>query len=150
MKKITFGLVIIWLLTGCAAMQLEQPQISIIGFRPVSSSGLNAMFELDIRISNPNSITLPIAGMSYEFAVNDAGLLKGVSNAIDPIPPYSSQDIKLQLSANLLSAPKLLYSLLKSPGDFVHYSFTTKVDLQGPLPSFRLVEDGKIAIGGNR
>ncbi|WP_083608131.1 LEA type 2 family protein [Teredinibacter haidensis] len=147
MKRLLVAVFFLCVLSGCASMQLEQPQVSIIGFSPVKTSGLEALFELQVRIANPNGIPLPIQGMSYEFAINDTGLLRGVSNNIDTIPAYGSQDIALQLSANLLSAPKILYNLLKKPNQKIHYAFKTKIDLKGALPSIRLVEEGELPVG---
>lgn len=144
MRKLFSVTLLFCLLSACASMQLEQPQVSVIGFKPLSASGLDAIFELDVRIANPNNIALPVQGMSYEFAINDTGLLRGVSSQIGNIPAYGSRDITLQISTSLFSAPKILFNLMKDPAQKIHYTFTTKLDLAGVLPTIRLVEKGVI------
>lgn len=144
MRKLFSVTLLLVFLSACASMQLEQPQVSVIGFRPVTANGLDAVFELDIQIVNPNGMALPVRGMSYEFAINGTGLLHGVSSQIGDIPAYGKRDVTLQISASLFSAPKILYNLMKDPDQKIHYTFTTKLDLAGVLPTFRLVEDGTI------
>jgi len=129
-------------IAACASFKLDQPQITVLGFAPVKSSGMKALFELQIRIANPNGIDLPVSGMSYELAINDTKLLQGVSSKIPTIPAYGSQDVTLSMEANLFSAPKLLFGLMNKPGEDIHYSLSTKIDLQGAWPSFRIVEQG--------
>ncbi|WP_045858507.1 LEA type 2 family protein [Teredinibacter purpureus] len=134
------------LLCSCSTLELEQPQVSITSISPPKTQGMEALIDLHMRISNPNGIPLPLKGMSYELAINDTGLLKGVSSTIANIPAYGSKDFTVQLSVNLFSAPKLLYSLMKNPQQHIRYSFTTKIDLQGLLPSFYLVDEGQLPL----
>lgn len=136
-------------LSGCATLNLEAPRVSVVRIAPVKSTGMEALFELDVRISNPNGIDLPIRGMSYQVAINGTDLLEGVSGNIPTIPAYSSETVTLSLGANMLSAPKILYSLMKNPSDEIRYSFSTKVDLVGALPSFRLVDEGSLPMGAS-
>jgi len=136
------------LLVGCSTLQLDQPQVSVIGFKPARTNGLDAVFELDLRISNPNGITLPIRGISYEFSINNAALLRGVSNNIGDIPSYGSKDVSVQISTSLFSAPKLVMELIKQPSQEISYQLTTKLDLVGALPTLRVVESGSIAANG--
>ncbi len=140
-NRICFFLLMI-LISGCASLRLEQPQVSLIGFSPVKSSGMETQFALNVRISNPNSIDLPIKGMSYQFSINGADLLQGVSNSIPTIPAYGSEDVTLNMTVSLLSAPKLLYSLMNKQGEEVKYAFTAKIDLSGMLPAFTIRESG--------
>ncbi|SMF06008.1 LEA14-like dessication related protein [Alteromonadaceae bacterium Bs31] len=129
-------------LCACASMKLEQPQVSIIGFSPVTTQGMEAQFAADIRISNPNSFDLPIEGMSYQLSINGTDLLHGLSNNIPTIPAYGSERVTLDMSVSLLSAPKLFYSLLKNKGEDINYAFTAKIDPKGMLPSFTIKESG--------
>jgi len=130
------------LLVSCASLHIEEPQISVIEFVPVKTTGLNSEFELTILITNPNSIDLPIKGMSYTFSINDIGLLKGVAKDIPTIPAYDSAEVTLTLSADMFSASKLLFNFLNKPNKELRYAFTSKIDPAGMLPSFTLTESG--------
>lgn len=129
-------------LTACATLNLEPPQIALTSITPASSGGLDTSFNIGLRISNPNGVSLPIKGMSYKIALNGAQVLQGVTNQIPRIPAYGTENVTVTVGANLLSAPKLLSSLMKNPNQRIRYDFSTKIDLEGPLPGFNVVETG--------
>ncbi|ABD80836.1 LEA type 2 family protein [Saccharophagus degradans] len=131
------------LISGCATLNIEQPKVSVTRLAPASSgSSLGTLFEIDLKIANPNGVALPIKGMSYSLAINGAELLFGTSNQIPTIPAYGSETVTLQVEANLLSAPKLFLALNKSKT--LDYTFKTKIDLSGPLPTINVVESGTL------
>lgn len=131
------------LTSGCATLNIEQPHISVTRLAPAQSgSSFGSLFEIDLKITNPNGVVLPIKGMSYSLAINGAELLFGASNQIPAIPAYGSETVTLQVEANLLSAPKLFLALNKATK--VDYTFKTKIDLSGPLPTINVVENGTL------
>lgn len=82
------------LISGCATLNIEQPKVSVTRLAPASSgSSLGTLFEIDLKIANPNGVALPIKGMSYSLAINGAELLFGTSNQIPTIPAYGSETV---------------------------------------------------------
>lgn len=131
------------LTSGCATLNIEEPRIALTRLAPAQSgSSFGTLFEIDIKITNPNGIALPIRGMSYSLGINGAELLYGTSNQVPAIPAYGSETITLQVEANLLSAPKLFLALNKASR--IEYALKTKIDLSGPLPTLNLVESGTL------
>lgn len=129
--------------SGCATLNIDEPHIALTRLAPAKSgSSFGTLFEIDIKITNPNGIALPIKGMSYRLDINGAELLYGTSNQIPSIPAYGSETITLQVEANLLSAPKLFLALNKATS--ISYALRTKIDLSGPLPTLNLVESGTL------
>lgn len=141
MKKL-LAVSLLILLGGCATLNMEPPQIALTSITPASSGGLDTSFNIGLRISNPNGVSLPIKGMSYKIALNGAEVLQGVTNQIPRIPAYGTENVTVTVGANLLSAPKLLSSLMRNPDQRIRYDFSTKIDLEGPLPGFNVVETG--------
>lgn len=139
-KLLATGLLIF--LAGCATLNMEPPQIALTSITPASTGGLDTSFNIGLRISNPNGVSLPIKGMSYKIALNGAQVLQGVTNQIPRIPAYGTENVTVTVGANLLSAPKLLTSLMRNPDQRIRYDFSTKIDLEGPLPGFNVVETG--------
>ncbi len=131
---------------ACESIQLTPPQVSVLKIRPSNSGGFDLEFFIDLKISNPNSIALPVNGMSYSISLNNAKVLQGVSNSIPTIPAYGSQYVTVSISSNLLSAPKLLVNLLKNPSSTIQYELNGKIDLEGLLPSFNIVEKGEVPL----
>lgn len=133
-------------LSSCASLKLEKPQISLVEFIPKPIKGLEAEFDVVLKINNPNAIALPLQGMSYQIALNGDSLLKGVSNNLPTIKAYGEERITLTISTSLISAPKIVLKLLNNPGKDIRYQFKSKLDLKGMLPSFTIVEEGILPI----
>lgn len=141
MKKLLSASLLIFL-SACATLNMEPPQVAVTSITPASATGLSTSFDVGLRISNPNSVSLPIKGMSYKIALNGAQVLQGVTNQIPRIPAYGTENVTVTVGANLLSAPKLLSALLNNSDQRIRYDFTTHIDLEGPLPGFDVVESG--------
>ena len=57
------------LLQGCASLtqDLDPPKVSLTSFRALPSEGGAPRFEITLRVINPNTQTLDIAGISYSI-----------------------------------------------------------------------------------
>lgn len=135
-------------LSACATFNLQPPQLTLLEIAPVSAGtrGLDLSFNIRLRVANPNAIPLPIKGMSYTLALNGADVLQGVSNNIPRIAAYGSEEVTLTIGTNLLSAPKFLLGLLRKPNQEIRYELQSKIDLDGPFPTFNVVETGLVPV----
>lgn len=133
-------------LGSCATLHLEKPYVSLVDFKPRPISGLEAAFDITLKVKNPNSVSLPLSGMTYEIALNGASLLKGATGNLPTIPAYGEETIQLSLSTSLLSAPKIVLALLNKPEEEIRYQFKSRLDLKGVLPSFNIVEEGVLPL----
>lgn len=138
---IIFGILI---LSSCSTLKLDPPSVSVLNIRPQHGGGLNFSVQIGLKISNPNSVALPIKGMSYALALNDVEVLQGVSNDIPTIEAYGSENVNLTLSTSLFSAPKLLMDLAKNPQNAFHYELKGKIDMANFMPNFNFSEKGTL------
>ncbi len=132
-------------LNGCATMRLETPQLSITNIEP-AGSGQGALFTLRLQLINPNSVALPIKGMSYQVSINGVDLLRGASGDIPSIPAYGTSEFTVPVTANLLAAPRLFMLLSNTSTQQLDYAITAKVDLTGPWPSQQISERGTLKL----
>lgn len=133
-------------LSSCATLHLEKPYVSLVNFSPRPINGFEAAFDITLKVKNPNSVALPLSGMTYEIALNGESLLKGATGNLPTIPAYGEDEIQLSISTSLLSAPKILLSLLNKPSTDIRYQFKSRLDLKGMLPSFNIVEEGVLPV----
>lgn len=151
-KKFVVSLAILaWmiLMAGCATLDpdYEEPTVTLSSFRALPSEGMVPSFEIGLQVINPNPGTLNIQGVVYTIALEGHELVKGVGKDFAPIEGYSSGDIKLTASANLLSGLRFISGMVRKPGEAVEYEFKAKLDLGGIYPSIRLSEKGELNMG---
>ena len=137
---------IILALSGCASLQLEKPHVALVNFTPRPLDGLEAQIDIVLRITNPNAMALPLAGMNYQIALNGEPFLSGVSNNLPTIKAYGEETVAVTVSTSLLSTSKIILKLLNSANKDIRYQFKSTLDLKGMLPSFNIVEEGLLPI----
>lgn len=149
LKLIVLSMIILNL-SSCATMHLQKPHVSLVNFSPRPINGFEAAFDITLKVQNPNSVSLPLSGMTYEIALNGDSLLKGATGNLPTIPAYGEDEIQLSISTSLLSAPKILLNLLNKPNTDIRYQFKSRLDLKGILPSFNIVEEGVLPINSGK
>lgn len=135
-------LFLLCIINSCATLKLETPQVSLINIKPYTHQGMG--FDIELNIANPNSIALPVSGISYQMKINGTSLLQGVSNQVSTIPAYGSVPVRISTSISILSAPKIFLNLMQNKNQKLSYELSTKIDLEGLLPSFRVVSKGEL------
>jgi len=136
------------LLSSCALLDpaYEKPAVHLVRIEPLSSSGFEQRFRVDLKIINPNSSGLSVSGMSYTLKLNGEKVVKGVAGEIAEIPPFSETVVQVEASTNILAGLRLISSLLNKPGRELHYELATKLRSGWwPVP-INIVESGEIAL----
>jgi LEA14-like dessication related protein len=88
---------------GCATMSgVEAPSVSLAGLRIAEVKGLEAVFEVDLRVLNPNKTPLNIQGIDCDMAFNERHLARGVANPRKEIPAYGSGVVTVSIYASML------------------------------------------------
>ena len=147
----TTSILVLWLFTvyGCATItsQLDPPKVTLESFRNIPTEGGAPRFEIKLRISNPNTQTLDIAGISYSVELLDRELVSGVTNEIPVIEGYSEEVVTLEAGLQLFQLLRLLTSLGTTTTDALQYRFSAKIDFNGFVPTQRIEETGEINLG---
>lgn len=135
--------------SGCASLlpSLEKPAVQVESLQLLESTGVSQRLQIGLRISNPNSRSLPIKGMSYRMSLNGFDLVRGVTDSVPEIAPYSETLILLNASTDLVSTVRLMNNLLNTRTDKLEYRLSAKIDLKGFAMPLNIVESGNVALG---
>lgn len=135
------------LLGGCAAMQpyAETPRVSLVSIKPLDMQMLEQRFVLELRILNPNSVAIPVSGLSYALEINQREFAYGVSQQAVSIPPYGEALLQVEVVSNLLNVMRQLQQLGDSPGDGgLEYRLHGKIGLADRLRGLPFDYSGKL------
>jgi len=85
-------------LAGCGGLfpTLESPRINVVNVTPKDIKLFEQVFDLELRVQNPNEAALPIHGLSFELEVNDRRFATGVSNEKVTVEGFSSRVIHVE------------------------------------------------------
>ena len=126
----------------------EEPSVALTSFRALPSEGAVPMFEVGLRIINPNPQDLALAGIVYTISLEGKELVKGVGKDFPVIEAYSQEDINISASVQLLAGLRLISGLMKNQGDSLSYEFEAKLDLKGIYPTIYVTETGNFNMAG--
>lgn len=91
------------LLTACAHpfARVQSPSVSVAQFQLLDAKVLEQRYRLQLRIQNPNSFALPIAGMHYRLFLNGVEFARGVSNQSVNIPAFSERTMEVDMVSTI-------------------------------------------------
>lgn len=136
------------LLSACATVmpQLDPPKISVDSVESIPSAGGAPRFKILLRVINPNTQELDIAGISYGIEIMGEEVISGVTSDVPLIAGYSEQVVTLEAGLQLFQVVRLLTSLGKAQGDALEYRFLAKIDFNGLVPTQRVEETGELTL----
>ena len=103
----------ILLLAGCAGLgkQLEPPRISLAHIQPQQFTGLEAVFQIQLRVFNTNDIDLNVKGIEADLAINGKPFATGVSKAAVKIPAFDTALVPVTIYSSVLDIVKGFHGL---------------------------------------
>lgn len=150
MRRILQTIIVITLaalLSACAAFSPydEAPAVTVTSFGPApDTESTGPVFRVGLRVINPNSIELPLVGMSYRVELQGQRVLTGAANELPVVPAYGSADFTVDLSPDLLGGLRLIGDLMANPTDTFDYLFVARLDVGGWLPNIEVEESGEL------
>lgn len=148
-KYASIMMMLLVLLSACAswAPGYEKPQINVTSFALApDSNGLAPRFLIGLQIINPNRQALPLQGMSYSVEVEGNRILSGAEPDLPRVAGYSSADIIIEASPDLLGSARLLNQLLSGQQQTLNYLFKARFDIGSLLPYVTLEERGEFGL----
>ena len=135
-------------LAGCSSMKpnFETPTVTVSSFKTLPSDGMMPAFEIGLRVINPNSIDLPLRGVSYTVSLDGNDVIKGVGNDLPVIEAYGEGEFKLTASADVFAGMRLFTDLIKSKKDTFDYEVEAKLDVGAFTPAIRVKDGGQISL----
>lgn len=134
------------LLTACASFtpDFDPPRVTLESFKALPTEGTAPRFEMKLRIANPNTQSLDIAGISYSVDILGRELLTGVTNEVPVIEGYAEEVVTLQAGLQLFELIRLVTGLAAEQASHIDYRFRAKIDFNGLMPTQRIEETGTI------
>ncbi|MGD9332523.1 MAG: LEA type 2 family protein [Desulfobacterales bacterium] len=127
---------------GCAVMPpaMEAPRISLVNITSQPSEGMETIFQLELRLINPNDVPINLKGIDCRLEINDSTIASGVSNApaelpalgtiVYPVTAYASASDFIMLMVRLMTANRS-----RSPEDFeLIYGLRGRIFLADGVP----------------
>jgi len=136
-------------LVACAGLSpnYEKPQVNVTSFTLApESSGIAPRFNIGLQVINPNRTALPLDGMSYSVEVEGNKILSGAEPNLPRIEGYSSADIVIQASPDLLGSARLLNQLLSGQRNQLNYLFKARLDVGTLMPYINIEEKGSFSL----
>ena len=95
---------LVFLLLGCAGLyqSMERPRINIANVMPREIKLFEQVFDLELRIQNPNDTPLEVNGLAFDLDLNDKRFATGVSNQSLVIDRLSSGVIHVEAITTLV------------------------------------------------
>ena len=119
------------LITGCASLQpkIETPNVSLSGFKLVDVQLFEQVFELSLRIQNPNGFPLEIDSLAYQLQLNDSEFAHGVNKQKVKIAAMSEEIVQLSLVTSLSKLVRQFHFLTSNKTSPINYQLTGKLNL---------------------
>lgn len=133
---------------GCSSLRpgYETPTVTINSFRAVPSNAGLPDFEIGLRVINPNSVALPLRGVSYSVRLNGRELITGVSSDLPVIEGYSQGDVVLTATPNLFAGIRFITDLMNQSTSDVSYELEARLDVGRLFPDIRVTDRGTISL----
>jgi LEA14-like dessication related protein len=145
MKSLGF-LLVVFVTASCAAFgkPLEKPDVDVtaVGISSVSLRGVDG--RVDLAVTNPNSVGLPLRAIDWQLEVGGARAVTGRSELAQTIPAKGSAPVATDLHIGSLDAADVAARL--AAGDR-SYRFSATLHFSTSLGdlSVTVVDDGELA-----
>lgn len=128
---------------------VDPPRVSLSSVQLVSAGLLEQRYLLNLRVQNPNSVTIPISGLDYQVNLGGSEFARGVSATSFSLPANGEDVVQIEVSTNLLDSARHVYSLLKSGEDKVDYGLSGNIKVDLPfVKSLPFSRSGQVDLRG--
>ena len=118
-------------LAGCASLpQLQPPGIALARIELLQLGFDEQRFGLELEVTNPNGIPLPITGIRYGLTVSGIELGNGASTEPMRIAANGSSRVQLELSVDAVRLLGQLSAWTRNPPDAPSYLFDGEIDVE--------------------
>ncbi|MCP4622707.1 MAG: LEA type 2 family protein [bacterium] len=103
----------IFLLINCAGLgkQLEPPRISLAHIQPRRFTGLEAVFQIQLRVFNTNDVDLEVKGIEADLEINGQSFATGVAKTAVKIPAFDTALVPVTIYSSVLNIVKGIHGL---------------------------------------
>ena len=123
------------LAAGCSTLtgSIETPTVELVGLRLIEAGLLEQRYGLTLRVNNPNSISLPIKGISYQVRLAGVDFANGQTPRAFRIDSNGDSKVDVEVTTNLLDTVRRLQGWFSSSPTSMDYELTGKVQVDLPF-----------------
>lgn len=123
------------LLGACAVLSptFEKPSVSVVGVEMQGGNILQQNFLVTLKIHNPNTVALPVKGLTADLRVNGEEIASGTGAHPVTVPALGDANFDLSISANVGLAILKLSQHADRHAEALTYDLTGVVSLDVPL-----------------
>ena len=148
-----FIIAIVGLLAACVnnpilnnVMKTLSPEVTVADFRLLNMGILEQNYVLQLRIKNPNSFSLPIAGLNYQFDINDQEFANGTSDKAITIPANGENLLDLKFTSNLMRVVEKWTDWTTIFNNNFKYGLSGNINFVNDAPSLPFEYKGEIPL----
>ena len=141
-------LVFLSALAGCTWMQtsMERPRLHIANVTPSEIKLFEQVFDLDLRIENPNDSPLAINGLTFELEINEKPFASGVSDQVLTVGRFGSDIIRVKAFTSLWSLVRQIADLQKTGTPRMSYRIKGALYVGSPSVKLPFDDSGEMKI----
>ncbi len=115
---------------------VRTPSLNVASFKieNISFTGADAVLALNLK--NPNSFSLDVQKMQYNFSIDGVNVLQGVSGHTIPIRQNDESKIEIPVSINFVDFGQTIYRILRGEQE-AQFRFDGSATFDSPLDFFR-------------
>jgi LEA14-like dessication related protein len=136
------------LLGGCVGYGMEQPRVTLSDITVKDARFLEQVFEVKLRVMNPNDTELTISGLAFDVELNDAHFASGVSGERVTVPRFGSAVITAEAVSGIAGIVRQLAKLAEGRLTSISYRISGKVYLGSWLQQLPFAGKGEIKLPG--
>jgi len=135
-------------LAGCTWMgkSMDRPRITIANITPREMKLFEQIFDLDLRIQNPNDSPLAINGLTFELEINEKPFASGVSDQNVTVGRFNSDIIRVKTVTTLWSILRQVADIQKTGIPRVTYRIKGAIYAGSPSIKLRFDDWGETQI----
>jgi LEA14-like dessication related protein len=122
-------------LFGCAGLgaRLEPPRVTLADIKVEEIKALEAITQVELRVVNPNDVSLEINGVDCTIQLNNRPFGTGVLNTKTTVPPRDTALVPMTIYSSLIDVGRGIFES-RGDGKFT-YKIKGRIHLGGGLPS---------------
>lgn len=124
-------LLIVFFLLGCAGIgkKLQPPRITLTNIQVQEIKVFESVFQIELRVVNPNDVSIDIKGLDCEIELNNKPFASGVSKKKIKVSSFDTAIIPITVYSSVFDLAKGLYDAGKK--QMMKYKLKGRLHLGG-------------------
>jgi LEA14-like dessication related protein len=139
----------LWLLlTGCASLDLEPPELTLVDLQPSEATLFETTLSVRLRLANPNPEPLTLNGASFKLTLGGHKVGRGLCDETVTVGRFGTEIIAATFHVSNASLLLRLQKILDRQSVAYGISGKLYLDHSGSSRKLRLESSGQLDLGG--